>query len=309
MSLLLRLSIAAFLWGCLIEPLIARTWTDSTGHYSVEADLIAFNDSTVVLQRADHELVAVPIEKLSAADQEYLKSKEASELATQTADAEQTWTMVDGSKVVGRVVDFARRDMTVQRRRGRIYVNDRRFENLPEIYQRMVPKIVAHFEKLQVADESGLNSWLIRQRGQPRTFTLEGVVLELENGDEYGFPFFFFTPEDLRILKPGWDEWLAAHEDYDRRDDQAFLLQSAAAARQRDAEVQREIALMQLNLQAVQAGLTAVWEVTLYPAAGTTGPPIWVAEFGRNSAQAIENALRSHPGYVAGPVRRVSGSF
>ena len=30
----------------------ARTWTDKTGHYKIDADLIAFNDKSVVLQRA-----------------------------------------------------------------------------------------------------------------------------------------------------------------------------------------------------------------------------------------------------------------
>ena len=41
-------------------------------------------------------------------------------------------------------------------------------------------------------------------RGEPRTYTCEGVVLELENGDEYGVPFFFFSEDDLKTLSPGW---------------------------------------------------------------------------------------------------------
>jgi hypothetical protein len=69
----------------------------------------------------------------------------------------------------------------------------------------------------------------------------------------------------------------------------------------------REIATMQLKMQAVQAGLTSLWEVTLYPAAGRTGPPIWVVMPARNSRDATAAALQSNPGYVAGPVRRVAG--
>ncbi len=57
----------------------ARTWTDKTGKYKIDADLIAFNDKSVVLQRADHELGMVSIDVLSQADQEYLKSKAAAE--------------------------------------------------------------------------------------------------------------------------------------------------------------------------------------------------------------------------------------
>jgi hypothetical protein len=287
----------------------ARVWTDTTGKYTIDADLVAFNDKTVVLQRKDHELGAVPIDKLSSADRAYLKSTEAGEIKDRVTGKIQTWTMQDGTKVLGRVVGYARRDVTLQRRRGKIYVNDRVFENLPKIYQRMVPKIVAHFEKMNFVDKQGLEAWLVRQKGQPRTFNLEGVLLELENGDEYGVPFFFFSDEDLQVLQPGWNEWLAEHQDqdYQQAEDHSFMLQTAAAARHQDEQVDRRIALMQLNLQAVQAGVTSLWEVTLYPGRGNAGPPLWVVAPGRNSAQASQNAMSQNPGYVAGPVRKVAG--
>src|SRR6476620_1117401 len=82
----------------------ARVWTDSTGKYSIDADLIAFNDSTVVLQRPDHQLGQVPIDKLSQADRDYLKGKEASDAAKKVAGATKTWTLRTGEKLVGRVV-------------------------------------------------------------------------------------------------------------------------------------------------------------------------------------------------------------
>lgn len=284
----------------------ARTWTDATGRYTIDADLVAFSDSTVVLQRADHELAAVPIEKLSQADRDYLKSTEAKQARDGHSQQQQTWTMADGTKVVGKIVDFTRKEVTIQRRRGRIYVNDRLFDNLPELYQLMLPRIVAHFERINPVDRTGLESWAVRQRGQPRTFKLDGVMMELEGGDEYAIPFFFFSPADLALLEAGWNEWLAAHDDFDHREQQAFLLQSLAAARQRDAQVKREIALMQLNLQAVQAGLTSLWEVTLYPGPGNRNPPQWVVVPGRDSRQATNNALAQNPGFVAGPVRRIA---
>ena len=122
----------------------------------------------------------------------------------------QTWTMASGLKVVGRVVDYARKDVTIQQRRGKTYVNDRLFDNLPQVYQRMLPKLVAHFEKTQIDDKRGLDSWVMKLRGEPRTFTCEGVMLELENRDEYGVPFFFFSEADLKVLQPGWQRWVAA---------------------------------------------------------------------------------------------------
>jgi hypothetical protein len=287
----------------------ARVWTDSTGKYTLDASLVTFNDRSVVLQREDREMVAIPLENLSEKDREYLKSKEAGGTSESALGALQTWTLRDGTKLVGRIVDYAQRDVTLQRRRGRIYVNDRPLENLPEFYQLLLPKIVAQVENLQRSDRGTLEAWLVRQRGGPRTIHLEGVVLETENGDEYGVPFVLFSDDDLKLLKPGWNEWLAARSsnDYGGQDSHSFLLRSLAAARQKDRRVQREIAMMQLQLQAVQAGLTSLWEVTLYPAAGQGGPPLWVVVPGRDSRQASEAALQQNPGYVIGPVRRVAG--
>ncbi len=287
----------------------ARLWTDSTGQYTLEAELVTFNDSSVVLQRANHELMAFPIDKLSDTDREYLESQEARDINQSTFAGLQTWKLNDGTTLVGRVVDYTHYQLTVKRRRGNIYVNDRKLENLPEFYQLLVPRIVAHFEKLRRTDRQALESWLVRERGGPRTFQLEGVILELENGDEYAIPFFLFSADDLMLLMPGWDEWLGDRqvENYDAQENRAFLLRSLAAAHGRNAQVQREIALMQLHLQAVQAGLTSLWEVTLYPSAGQGGPPLWVIMPGRDSRQATAAAIERHPGYVVGPVRRVAG--
>jgi hypothetical protein len=303
--------IAVVFWLAAACPLMAaesRVWSDTTGEYTLEGKLIALGESTVVLQRADHELVAIPIDKLSQKDRDYLTSKEARAEADKLAEAAQTWTLRDDTKLVGRLVDYARRDLTIQRRRGRIYVNDRRFESLPEFYQQLVPKIVADREMLPRADRRSFENWVLQQRGQPRTFQVEGIVVELENGDEYAVPFALLTDDDLKVLKPGWDEWLAAHSSnkYAETEDLGFLLRSLAAARQQDQMVQREIARMQLKRQAVEAGVTSLWEVTLYPTGRLAGPPQWVVVAGRDSRQATANALAQFPGYAVGPVRRVS---
>jgi hypothetical protein len=121
-------------------------------------------------------------------------------------------------------------------------------------------------------------------------------------------PFFLLSAQDQDVLGAGFDEWLAAQrsDDYDKQQDHAFLLQSLAAARHRDQMVQREIALMNLKLQAVTAGLTSLWEVTLYPGAGHGGPPIWAVVPGRNSDQAKVAALQQWPGFFVGPIRRLT---
>ena len=286
----------------------AREWADKSGEYSLEADLISFDDEVVVLRRGDHDLAALAIAELSDADREYLKSQEAEEGSTKSLDAAQEWTLKSGLTIKGKVVDFADRDVTIDRRRNRIFVNDRLMNNLPEFYQQIVPQIVAHEGKITRADGRELRRWLIAEGDKPQTFHVQGVVIEAESGDEFAVPFFLLSDADLKLLQPGWEKWLAAHakQDYEAEEDIGFLLRSLAAARQQDEQVQRQIALLQLNMQAIQAGVTSLWEVTLYPAAGKFGPPLWVVVTGRNNLEAVDAAMQQHPGHVAGPVRRVS---
>lgn len=289
-----------------VAPASARQWKDVTGQYTLEADLVGFDDELVVLQRENKELGSCRIEKLSKEDRAFLESKEARQIHAANIEQVQTWTTIRGLKVIGRVVDFARRDVTLQRRRGRIYVNDTVYRNLPDVYQTMLLKVVEHFESIEMPSKQALETWVRNLRGQPRTYKLEGVIFELENGDEYGVPFFLFSEQDQEVLRPGWESWLKDVEDHEKRDDHAFRLQSLAASYQRDQQVQRQVAMMNLNMQAIQAGLTSAWEVTLYPGSGNPNPPRWVVTIARNSLDATNQALRQHPGYVSGPVRRIS---
>jgi len=284
----------------------AREWTDSTGKYTVEADLVAFNEQTVVLKRQDHSLVAVPQGKLSAADQKYVQSQEAAEIGARSAAQMQTWTMAGGLKVIGKVVNYGRRDLTIQRRRGKVYANDHLLSNLPEVYRKMLPKIVAHFENAPINSQEEFEAWVLKQKGQARTFTCDGVMLELENGDEYGVPFFFFAPDEMKILQPGWDRWLAAANDKAQQEQHAFLLQSQAQAYQQDRQASQQIAMMQLEMQAYTAGLFDLWEVRLFPGQGMASPPLTVVVPARDSRSAAVEAMRRNPGFVVGPVARVS---
>ena len=287
-------------------PCDARTWTDSSGQYTVDAELVALTEKAAILQRGDRHLVSIEFEQLSEEDQAYLKTEEAKLTADKIANKQQTWTTVGGIEIIGNVVDFVERDVTFQRRRGKVYVNDRVFDNLPEVYQKIAPRVVAHFENLPITDKASLERWLVRRRGQPATYKVEGVILEIPSGDEYAFPFFLFRDEDLEVLKPGWDRWAAAQGNYESQASMTDELRTLAAARQNDAEVSHQIAKLQLGMQAVQAGVTSLWEVTLLPGQGVAGTPLWVVVPGRDSRQATEVALSRNPGYFAGPVRSVS---
>ena len=52
-----------------------RKWTDVTGSFSVEAELVAVKAGYALLKRADGSEVSVPILKLSAADRAFIRKK------------------------------------------------------------------------------------------------------------------------------------------------------------------------------------------------------------------------------------------
>jgi hypothetical protein len=53
----------------------AREWTDATGKHRVEAELIDFTEGVVRLRKADGQVIEMPLEKLSPADQRHLREE------------------------------------------------------------------------------------------------------------------------------------------------------------------------------------------------------------------------------------------
>ena len=297
------------------SPVEARQWKDQTGVYSIEADLIGFDDQTVILQRANKELGACEIDKLCEADREFLKSKQALEIHDSNLQKVQSWKLVNGLHMIGKIADYAKRDLTIQRRRGKVYVNDKSFTSLPPVYQKMLLAIVSEEEQQKIETESDLNAWVLTLKGEPKEYHLEGVVMELENGDEHSIPFFMFVDQDRELLQGGFDEWLAHHGDvmeddevpqFTKPNEHQIMLQTLAATYHQDQQVNQQIALMNLQLQQVQAGITSPWEVTLYPGPGNRNPPRWVVVYARDSQIATNLAIQQNPGFVVGPIRRLN---
>jgi hypothetical protein len=54
-----------------------RLWTDATGKFRIEAELVSVVDGKVMLKKKEGNVITVPLDKLSAEDQEFLKEKEA----------------------------------------------------------------------------------------------------------------------------------------------------------------------------------------------------------------------------------------
>ena len=90
------------LWSLLLHLQTPEYGRMRLGIYTIDADLVGFDDDMVVLQRKNKELGSCPIDKLCKEDREYLKSKEALEIHTRNLDQTQTWVMSNGLKVVGK---------------------------------------------------------------------------------------------------------------------------------------------------------------------------------------------------------------
>ncbi len=57
------------------EPQSAlRTWTDTAGTHTIQARLIGFQEGKIRLEKADGKIISLPIDKLSPADQRFVRS-------------------------------------------------------------------------------------------------------------------------------------------------------------------------------------------------------------------------------------------
>ena len=132
-------------------------------------------------------------------------------------------------------------------------------------------------------------------------YTLDGVMLEFENGDLYGLPFFMFSDEDRKLLEPGWKSWLAAENDRQLRKDHELELQAKSIANREKEMAARRVQELHLQLEAYRAGLFDLWEVSMQPSNGI-GPWRQVIVPGRDSNAASVAALQENPGYTIGGV-------
>ena len=67
----------ALAWGCVwlaAAEAVAREWSDTTGKFRVQAEFVASRNGKVILEKPDGSIISVPLEKLSAADQAFVRS-------------------------------------------------------------------------------------------------------------------------------------------------------------------------------------------------------------------------------------------
>lgn len=294
----------------------AREWKSAKGQVVLTGSFVAANDATVVIEKPTGELVGVKLEELSEADRKlaqelrlaevHAKSESEARRAEERAYDPHTWTTRDGVKLKGRVTSFARKDVTYRRNTGVTMVNEHPFSKLPPYYQDVAIRIVGQMADPNVKTEADLTRWARGLRGQPQTFSVEGVILRLEDNTELPIPFFLLSDDDLKILRPGWDAWKKQDADEESRKRESFLLEVQAQQYQEDRAMTQQIQMMNMQYMAVATGLTRIWEVYLYPPAGVYARPMAVVVNALDNVQAQQVASNMYPGYFVGPVRKLS---
>jgi hypothetical protein len=287
-----------------------REWNDGAGRFLARGEYFASNDDTVVVRRRNGSLVGIELKDLSTADQTFVSEQraalEASAPDPDAIDRYQTWTSRSGFEVRGKIVAFGRRDVVFRRMSGLAIVNDTAFSRLPSFSQLTAIQIVAEFDDPAVKTEADLNRWVAKLGTESRTFTVEGVLLKLEDGTELPVPFFMFSEADLQALRPGYEQWKDTKASDESRAREDFLLQLQAQEYHRDRAESRQIEMMKLNLMAAATGVTTIWEVFLVPPPGVFARPLSVVVSARDSQQAQAIALAQHPGFRINATRALS---
>lgn len=283
-----------------------RVWTSANGAFEIEADVVSFNETLVVLKRPTGELVAVELKELSSKDQEFVRSKESADKKDVPAEEMQTWTAKDGMKVRGKVLAYGRKELVVQRKQSSVHVNEKKFSAIDALHQKLVLRILSELESTKIEDEKQLEEWAKKLGGNAKKYPLEGVLLQLESGDEIGVPFFMFAREELGVLQPGWELWKQQAESEESRNRESFLLRSAAMAYQKDRAAKQQIEMLKLEMLGAATGLTSIWQVGLAPRTGTYGRPFAVMVTAQNSEIASQMALQKYPGYELVGVRKAN---
>lgn len=286
---------------------IAREWSCPAGKFKIEGDLVAFDDKLVVVKQADGSLSALEIDSLCEEDREYIKGKDVADAQKKSASEMQTWTSVDGMKIRGQVIGYGQKDVVVQRKYGKVHIDDKEYSELGELQQKVVLRVLSQLEKTKLNDQEALEEWAKKTlKGTPKPYPLSGVVMRLENGEELRVPFFLFSKDDLEVLKPGWELWLEKKESDDTRKREDFLMRTAAMQYQKDRAFKRKIELIKLDLLGATAGVVDIWRVQLVPKQGVRARPMTVLVTAHDSSAAQGIAMTKYPGFVVGGVARTS---
>jgi hypothetical protein len=289
-----------------------RTWTSANGAYKLEGELIGSNDTTAILKRrGSGRLAAVELKDLSDEDREFVKklSKDQSEQSSGGDPEMHTWTSREGLKIRAKTLAYGKKEYTLDRKLGAVTINGKAFSTFDPLHQKLILRVLSVLEKTSLEKESDLNQFVAGFKGQPKSYTLEGVLMELASGDQLAVPFFMFSEKDLEVLQAGWENWKKYHSDEEARAREDLMMRSEASHYQQtmaEQQQRQQLEVLKFNMAAVRTGLTSIWEVRVAPNPGVYGRPTSVMVTARDSLTATQMVLPNYPGYFMVGVRKVS---
>ncbi len=285
-----------------------RTWTDQSGEHTVEAELVDYDQQSVVLKKEGGRLVTVPIDALSEQDQQFLQSEEAKQIHEDSPEAYRVWHLKDGRKITALVHDFARKRLTVVRRNGDVMVDGQAYEDLMNWQQYMVQEMASRAANQPLVNAEDLEDWLADQPNARARLQADGVILKLEDGSFFTAPFFMFSKADQVYLRPGYEEWLAAQENKNRSDEAdkyASEMSLYLRARARLDEQERALNMKANQLWIETAFGIPQWQVNLMPRMNMNAPLKQVIVSGNSSRVAMAKVASRYPGYRVVGIRRL----
>ena len=284
-----------------------REWTDAAERNRVGAELVDFDETHCVLKReSDHRLFFVLISDLSSADQTYLRSEEAIQIHDEAPESYRKWTFKDGSEVVGQVAEYVQDTVSISRNRGILFVNETDFDEA-STWEKCVTLGVVSFQADEDIDsKSDLEQWLVRHRRTQAQFEISGVELNLRGGFQISAPFHIFSQSDQSVLRPGWEDWLAAqapsedeeeslaNSDHDK-DAVAHEMRLYLRSCSRISHQERQLNMYANQILIQDAWGIPRWRVNLIPKPGTNAYPTQVAIAANSSARAWVVAANQYP--------------
>lgn len=289
-----------------------RTWTSANGAYKLDGEMIGFNETTVILKRrGSGRLAAIELKELSDEDQAFVKKRSDADSDQRSGgDLEMhTWTSRDGLKIRAKILSYGKKTYVLERKLGAVTIDGKAFSTFDPLHQRVILRVLSTIENTPMENEADLKKFAASLAGKPKSYPLEGVLIELESGDQIAVPFFMFSEKDLEVLQAGWENWKQYNEDEDARAREDLMMRYEAANYQQSMAQQQQrqqMELLKFNMAAVRTGLTHVWEVQIRPNPGVYGRPTSVMVTARDSLTATQMVLPNYPGYSTIGVRKVS---
>jgi len=299
-----------------LSPLQAREWSDNSGHFKVEADLIAFDGDTVVLRAKAGRLLALKLADLSKTDVEYLKTPEVAgfENSSPIPEAPTEWSLKNGQIVRGAITGIGIQQVVIFRRDSKVHISFDGKELTDPIYKVILPEIVNQVASTSFKTLEELDRHLAALKPPSVTYAVPAVTIATNKGN-VGIPNFLLKKEEQNYLWTASERLRSLQESEITSEEREkiaspenFLARSYSRGRNQAVNTPVEISQIQLDFlsnAALVAARAEFWEVVISPPNAYL-MPFTVVVPAVNSADAGAQVAARFPQYQLVGISRAS---